>query len=226
MCMSDVGDKYERHWQVRMEREPDEDFWRYERNWALPNLLREGENFLDLASGSSIVGEFAKKKFNCKVKALDISKTAVKEAKKRGVDARVGSVEERLPFGNGSFDTVFWGDNIEHVFAPLEVMAEARRVLVKGGRLVISTPNQAYWRYRWHMFTKGELPKTEGEDNKPWEWGHIRFFNRQILRDLFKEAGFRELDFIGVSRRRLDKPFLKIWPELFGMIMVIEVIKI
>lgn len=223
--MKDIKDHYETQWKGRVKRAKDEDFHNYERNWVLPDLFRKSQKILDLASGNSIVGAYLKDYYDCEVTAFDISKTAIEEARSKGLKGRVGSVEDKLPFKSSSFDLVFWGDNIEHVFYPENVLREINRVLKKGGRVIISTPNQAYWRYRLYMLIHGSLPKTEGEDNKPWEWTHIRFFNRKILRKLLGLTGFKETNYLGVSRRRLDVPLLSLFPELFGMIMVVEATK-
>jgi methionine biosynthesis protein MetW len=214
--------KYRQSWKNRLRRDPGEVFDKYERNWVLPQLMQQGESVLDLASGNSIVGQYWQKNYGAKVIAFDISDSAIKDAAKRGVKGIVGSAEEKLPFKSASFDTVFWGDNIEHVLSIEFIMKEIHRVLKPGGRLILSTPNQAYWRYRLYMFIQGALPHTEGEQNPPWNWGHIRFFNRPILHNLFAATGFIEQKFLGVSRRRIDRLFLTQLPQLFGMIMVVE----
>ena len=213
---------YEKEWQERIKREGGEGFFNYERNLVLPAILKKREKVLDLGSGNSIVGEYLQRHYNCVVTALDFSAEAIKAAKKRGVKGIVHSVEEKLPFKKATFDMVFWGDNIEHVWSPEKVLREIYRVLKPQGRLIVSTPNQAYWRYRLYMFIYGRLPKTEGTSNKPWKWTHIRFFNRQILKELLFLTKFKEVEFLGVSRRRLDQLLLNIFPALFGYIMVVE----
>lgn len=213
---------YESTWKQLLEKNKDETFDSYERNWPLKSFFKKNEKLLDLGSGNSVVGEYAKKNYGCDVTALDISPSAIADAQIRGVKGIVGSVEERLPFDAETFDTVFWGDNIEHVFFPKQVLDEIRRVLKKTGRVIISTPNQAYWRYRLFTLFTGGLPKTEGYDNPPWEWTHIRFFTWNILKDLLRLCGFHEVRFVGVSRRRLDIPLLNIFPGLFGMIFIVE----
>lgn len=45
-----------------------------------------------------------------------------------------------LPFGDGLFDVVICAELLEHVPQPLEVLAEAHRVLKAGGELVITVP--------------------------------------------------------------------------------------
>lgn len=220
-----IRDKYEKTWVDRLHDTPTEVFHVYERNWVLPALMHRGQKVLDLASGNSIVGSYWAQNFDAQVTAFDISKTALKDAARRGVKTVIGSVEETLPFKKDTFDVVFWGDNIEHVFAPAFVLQEIHRVLKKGGRVILSTPNQAYWRYRLYMFIHGELPQTEGDVNFPWEWEHIRFFSPRIIRSLLKKTGFHKTRFLGVSRRRIDMAFMSFSPELFGMIMVVEAVK-
>lgn len=58
-----------------------------------------------------------------------------------------------LPFADGSFDTVISFQVIEHVRRDRELVAEIRRVLRPGGRLIISTPNIAMslTRNPWHV---------------------------------------------------------------------------
>ncbi len=52
------------------------------------------------------------------------------------------STAEKIPFKAGTFDSVFAGELIEHVESPAKFLAEAGRVLKKGGTLIITTPNR------------------------------------------------------------------------------------
>jgi|APSaa5957512622_1039677.scaffolds.fasta_scaffold16491_2 SAM-dependent methyltransferase len=46
-----------------------------------------------------------------------------------------------LPFGDGSFDTVFSSQVLEHVPEPAQMVAEIGRVLGPGGHLILSAPH-------------------------------------------------------------------------------------
>jgi SAM-dependent methyltransferase len=46
----------------------------------------------------------------------------------------------RLPFADGSFDTIVLSDVLEHVHSPEPLWAEMARVLAPGGRLVLNVP--------------------------------------------------------------------------------------
>ena len=50
-----------------------------------------------------------------------------------------------LPFANASFDVVVAFEVIEHLENWRGFLAEARRVLTRGGRLLVSTPNKVYY---------------------------------------------------------------------------------
>lgn len=47
---------------------------------------------------------------------------------------------ERLPFREASFDDVLCSEVVEHAASPEALLAEIRRVLVPGGRLLLTTP--------------------------------------------------------------------------------------
>lgn len=215
---NDVKCMYEGYWDSKKGLE---DFGDYERNLVLKKLFKKGEKVLDLAAGEGAVSEFIMN-LGCDVVALDISKNALEKAKARGVKTVLGSVEEKLPFKEESFDAIFWGDNVEHLFMPLKTLKEINRVLKKNGRLILSCPNMGYWRYRLYYLISGMIPQTEWYGADSWEWEHIRFFNKAIMKKFLKMGGFEFKNFFGVSSRRIDKLFSLFSPELSGMIMVIE----
>jgi methionine biosynthesis protein MetW len=197
----------------------------YPRNKVLPQFFKVGDFILDVGCGDGEVAEYIKGKMNVRVAGIDISEVAVEKAVKKGVEARVANSEELFPFKDETFDAVFWGDNIEHLFDPIKTGREIKRVLKKNGRLILSCPNMGYWRYRLYYLYNGKLPDTEWTGHKPWAWSHIRFFNLNILELFMKEAGFKKINkVVGVSERRLDKPLISWQPAIFGMIIVLEII--
>lgn len=218
--MKDIKKFYDKYWLLERG-----EFNNYIRNSKLVNFFKKGEMVLDVGCGDGVVGEFLQKEIGVELKGIDISEEAIKKAKKKGLEVKVSSSEQKFPFGDNTFDKVFWGDNIEHLFNPEITLKEIRRVLKKDGKLIISCPNMGYWRYRLHYFLNGCLPDTEWTGLPPWKWAHIRFFNFQVLENFLLSTGFRKITkVLGISQRRLDKPFLQIKPSLFGMIILLEAI--
>jgi ArsR family transcriptional regulator len=54
----------------------------------------------------------------------------------KNVDYRLGDMEE-IPIGNGEVDLVFFSQSLHHALHPERALAEAARILVAGGRIVI-----------------------------------------------------------------------------------------
>lgn len=76
------------------------------------------------------------------------------------------------PVADASIDMVLATETLEHVRRPASFLAEARRVLRPGGRLVVTVPFSARWHY---------VPDDY------WR------FTPSSLRDLFEEAGFADV---------------------------------
>lgn len=92
---------------------------------------------------------------------LDIDKHAVEICKKRGFDARVQDPQKKLEARSDSFDYVNCRHVLEHVSEPLPFMKDIRRVLRKGGKLILLTdkPNKHFWDDYTHVhpYTKRSL---------------------------------------------------------------------
>jgi SAM-dependent methyltransferase len=94
-----------------------------------------------------------------------------------------------LPFASRSFDLVFHQGFLEHFEDPSRLLAEQKRVLRKGGYLLVDVPQRYNW-YTVHkrrMMRKGEWPYGG------WE----REFSLGELRTLVEAVGFRALDAYG-----------------------------
>jgi SAM-dependent methyltransferase len=87
-----------------------------------------------------------------------------------GVEFVQASATEMAEIDDGSVDTVFTSNFFEHLptkTALMETMAESRRKLVEGGRLVVLMPNiryvgGRYWDYLDHYLPLTHLSLSEG----------------------------------------------------------------
>jgi 2-polyprenyl-3-methyl-5-hydroxy-6-metoxy-1,4-benzoquinol methylase len=71
---------------------------------------------------------------------VDFDQEAARTARRLGLDVRVGDLAAQ-DFADASFDALVMSHVIEHVPDPRAVLAECRRVLRPGGRIVLLTPN-------------------------------------------------------------------------------------
>lgn len=144
---------------------------------------------------------------------VDISQDAVCIANKRGLKAFQADLNSsKLPFHDNSFDLVFCGEVIEHIFDTDFLLDEANRVLKPGGTLILTTPNLAAWYNRGALLfgfqpsiavslQNPEVGKPMKKAFKKQSSGgseaHIRFFTKGAIRDLLKIHRFEILSIQG-----------------------------
>ena len=86
-----------------------------------------------------------------------------------------------LRFADETFDLVWCTEVIEHVVNPAFTLGEINRVLKPGGKLLLSTPNSAFWVFRmFRPFGKGPA-EMQNDDHK-------QFFGYEDLRRLLPNA--------------------------------------
>lgn len=102
-----------------------------------------------------------------------------------------GNVEQaddpELQFAEQSFDAMIYGDVLEHLINPWEVLDRHSRWLKPDGCVIASIPNVQNWtilrdlmRGRWDYQDEGLLDRT-----------HLRFFTLDSVKALFAQAGLR-----------------------------------
>lgn len=117
------------------------------------------------------------------VEGLDFDEGAVRAARADyGVEARVGRLED-MAFASESIDAVTMHHVIEHVFDPVSLMREVRRILKPQGRLVVVTPNISSWGHdRFGASWRGLEPPR-----------HTRLFSSRALASAATAAGFHRI---------------------------------
>lgn len=152
-------------------------------------LLSAGQRFLDVGCGAGILAEAAMPRF-AEVYGVDISGSAVEEARRRGVRAEICEVgAEPFPFDSASFDVVS-SMSVPQFIADINgLLNECRRVLRPGGQLVVSVPNmRAAWRI-WKLVVRGEFPRTS-IDPVGVDGGTLHYFTRRSICGLLEGAAF------------------------------------
>ena len=112
----------------------------YYRGQYIIQNVPDGSYVLDVGCNGGTTGVQLLQK-NCYVKGVDIVAELVEKAKKRGVFAEVGEAEDLSRYPGSSFDVVICTEVLEHLFDPLEAIAEAFRVLKPGGKYIVTVPH-------------------------------------------------------------------------------------
>jgi SAM-dependent methyltransferase len=156
------------------------------------SLLRAGENASDVAFDivrdlkprrvlevGCGMGELAEQlaKEGLDVVAIDLSQRMVELARTRGVDARLGDVQD-LPFGDGEFDAVIADWVLYHVPDLDLALREIVRVLEPGGHLVAATVGPANMREIWDLVggpvtVERSFDARTGRGLLEWHFSHV-----------------------------------------------------
>lgn len=140
----------------------------------------ERGSLLDVGCGNGV--------FLSRMKALgwaatgvEIDEKAARLARERfGLEVRTGALEE-VGFPDDTFDAVSLSHVIEHVYDPVALVQECRRILRPGGRLIILTPNtRSLGHHIFRSAWRGLEPPR-----------HIQMFNRTTLTAAVRRAGLR-----------------------------------
>ena len=138
---------------------------------------------LDVGCGTGLNTSFLTRAGHS-VTGIDLSHIAIEKYREKGFEGIVCDVERaRTPFADSSFDLVYASEVIEHCADTTAFLRELHRVSKPGGKVLLSTPNSAFWAYR----VLGLFGQTASEYQHP---GHVRFFSKRSLSAAIIEAGF------------------------------------
>ena len=183
--------RYEEHWR---ELPPDPEPWRWAwRRELLLAELRPGDRWLDLGCGA---GRFTALAANAI--GVEVAPAALERARANvpGGDFRLVEEDGTLPLGHGEVDVVWCSEVLEHVPDTVAFLTEARRVLKRGGRLLVTVPGHglvrrtaiALLRYDAHYDPLGQ---------------HVRFYTRRSLTTALAATGFEDVAISGLTRGAL-----------------------
>jgi SAM-dependent methyltransferase len=155
--------------------------------------LRPGDKLLDLGCGAGrflVYGAIG----------VEISEQAARRARENvpGADVRLVEDDGTLPLGHGEVDLVWCSETLEHIPDVAGVLNELRRVLKRGGRVLITVPYHdrligaaiALTRFEQHFDPLGQ---------------HVRFFTRRSLATALEHAGFEDVEIRRVKRMLVAK---------------------
>ena len=113
----------------------------------------------------------------------------------------VGDIENLSLDGLGKYDAIVFGDILEHLRNPSEVLVRLSSYLKPGGKILISLPNVAnIWVRLNLLFGRFNYSRVGILDES-----HLRFFTLHTMRNMADEAG---LDVISVKATPIPLPLI------------------
>jgi SAM-dependent methyltransferase len=152
--------------------------------------VRAGERVLDLGCGA---GQFTQELAAAGAVSVGVEVAEAALARARAaapeLDFRLAQIDAPLPLPDGSFDMVWASEVIEHVSDTATWLSEINRVLVRGGRLLLSTPSHGRLRVALHGVEHFSEPLGD----------HLHLYTRGSLRRVLGEFGFEQIQIRAVG---------------------------
>ncbi len=171
-------------------------------NYLLPIILGQLQKFkvtklLDIGTGNgATLPIWLENGFD--IAAMEPDKIGFEIASKnKEVDVRCLGCGDILPVDwIGKFEGIVCMEVIEHMFDPKQLTVTSYDTLKHNGIAVVTTP--------YHGYIKNILlalfNKWDFHHHPLWCGGHIKFWSKKTLIQLFSENGFEFIDFKGVGR--------------------------
>jgi len=111
--------------------------WEYE---EAQKLIKSGERVLEIGCGD---GSFLKKlsEKNIKVRGLEFNEEAIKKCRERGLNVTGETIQEHAQNHKNEYDITCSFQVMEHIADIKNALTASLGVLKKGGKLIISVPN-------------------------------------------------------------------------------------
>lgn len=133
------------------------------------------------------------------ITGVDHSQSGVSLAQRRHPEVRFErhDLNDELPAGlRAGHDAVVAVEVVEHLLLPRQLFANARKALRPGGTLVVTTPYHGYVKNLVIALTGG----FDAHCHPLRDYGHVKFFSRRTLTQLFVESGFEPVTYATAGR--------------------------
>ncbi|MBA3733327.1 class I SAM-dependent methyltransferase [Patescibacteria group bacterium] len=142
--------------------------------------IKKGK-LLDVGCATGFFMNIAKD-FGFEVYGVEMSDFAAQKGRDAGLNIITGPLEGSN-YPDSHFDVITMCDVLEHVSSPKDVLAEAKRILKKGGVLMVNTPDsESLWSRlfgsRWHLILPPE---------------HLHYFSPFTLNYYLSNHGFKTM---------------------------------
>jgi SAM-dependent methyltransferase len=172
-------------------------YWQRQRHRITISWARGAARVLDIGCGSSVIIQ----SLNNAV-GMELSLGKLRFLRRRGIELLCGTAFT-LPFRNGTFDCVISSQVIEHIPYDDVLFSEMARVLRRGGRLIIGTPDYATLGWQIIEPLYGTLMPGGYRDE------HITHYTRESLTAILLNHGLVHEETAYVARSELIMRFRK-----------------
>ena len=184
----------------------------------------KGGHILEIGAGSGDTLMYAKKNsYADKITGIELMEMSNSYQQSEEFDNfMIGNIEElTLEFKAESFDVIIFGDVLEHLINPYDILEKLKPYLKGNGVIIASIPNIRYFNVLKEIIFFGDFKYT---DSGILDKTHLRFFCKKNMIDMFHNADYSVIKVMGsikISGMRpklnfLNKITFRIFEDFFN----------
>lgn len=180
---------------------------------------RKPIKILDLGAGTGTIYSLLPTLAGLEIHAIEIVEDFVNTLEERGIQAHIFDLDkgEPLPFPNHYFDVILCDSILEHTLKPRFLFEESKRLLKKGGHLILVVPNATSIRRRWDHFRGRNIfyPLIDNLFTRSYLQRCSIFYSQSDL-EKYSRSFFGTTKFIFIDETRHDQK--KVITRIFRML--------
>ncbi len=184
---------------------------------VIANMVKQNSRVIDLGCGNGALLALLKREKGIVDFGLEISESGVAVCQERGLNVRLGRIDERLPFDDNVFDYAICNVTIQMVIYPEVLLKEMKRV---AKYQIVSFPNFAFWKNRFDLMFNGRMPRPMLFNYSWYGTGHVHQLSFSDFKQLVDDIGGLKI----VARKfnepngRFRKVIASMFPDLFYLL--------
>ncbi len=162
----------------------------YSSHAVILSLLQSGDNrrVLDVGAAHGYLAAILRER-GFRVTGIEADHELAREAANYCHELVVADLDGPIPTFQEPFDVVLYGDVLEHLKSPKDVLVRLNQNLSPDGIAIISLPNVANLYVRLQLL----MGRFDYQDRGILDRTHLRFFTQRTFREFLHEAGLQVL---------------------------------
>lgn len=151
------------------------------------DYVGKSKTVLEIGCGKGAVTRYLKKN-GCIITCIEISEEYAIAAKNYCKDIIIENVESLngLNLPEHHFDVILYGDVLEHLKNPSQVIKKFSQYLKNDGYIVVSIPNIANWKIRLDLL----FGKFDYQNSGILDKNHIRFYTKKTIKKMIQNSDY------------------------------------